>query len=289
MNTAISTPEMFTFQESHKVRTVKQANELWFVAKDIFAVLGVYWAGVRSLALIPEAWRVVVKLTTTQNNQHGTQENQLKEVHCINFKGLCKIAFRSNKPEADAFTNWAAEVIDTVMKTGSYTAPQAPVEKREYLTNNDMLNLKRLVWLVSHQMKYKDSFAHAAWYCLRDVTGVPSPARFEVQHLPAMAQEFERIMGIVKQYTDAQNDAEINLIKHCIRQKNIAVLPRLLDDIKKAANVAQMKIQLETDKFFSADCLKLLNRGQAGSAVYEGYNEPKLGLDDQLHSFQAAL
>lgn len=166
MNTAIATPEVFTFQESHKVRTALQNNELWFVAKDVFSVLGVYWAGVRSLSMIPEAWRVVVSFTTTQKNQHGVQEGQAKDVHCINFKGLCKIAFRSNKPEADAFTNWAAEVIDTVMKTGSYVLPTAKAAI-ETISPTQYHNLRVMVNDIADSFHFKGSWEHWAWRHIR--------------------------------------------------------------------------------------------------------------------------
>ena len=176
MNTAISTPEIFTFQESHKVRTVKQANELWFVAKDVFSVLGVYWAGVRSLAIIPEDWRGVVKLTTTQKegvvNLTTPCESQAKRgfgeqsLQIINFKGLCKIAFRSNKPEADAFTNWAAEVIDTVMKTGSYVLPTAKAAI-ETITPTQYHNLRVMVNDIADSFHFKGSWEHWAWRHIR--------------------------------------------------------------------------------------------------------------------------
>lgn len=173
MNAAIAIPEVFTFQEAHKVRTVLQNNELWFVAKDVFAVLGVYWAGVRSLSMIPEAWRVVVNLTTTQKNQHGTQEGQTKDLHCINFKGLCKIAFRSNKPEADSFTNWAAEVIDTVMKTGSYALQQTPEPVRaiEYITQQQYDELAKTVHDLSYCFQFKQRAIWWAWAELRTLSG----------------------------------------------------------------------------------------------------------------------
>ena len=49
--------------------TISQNNTPWFVAKDVFVVLGLTWNGARTLALIPEAWRLVVKFTTKLKNQ----------------------------------------------------------------------------------------------------------------------------------------------------------------------------------------------------------------------------
>jgi len=171
MNAAIAIPEVFTFQEAHKVRTVLQNNELWFVAKDVFAVLGVYWAGVRSLALIPEAWRVVVNLTTTQKNQHGAQEGQTKDLHCVNFKGLCKIAFRSNKPEADTFTNWAAEVIDTVVKTGRYVLAKEPAPAVEPISQRQYDELAKVVGSIGGLFHYSQGASWWAWNELRQLSG----------------------------------------------------------------------------------------------------------------------
>lgn len=166
MNAAIAIPEVFTFQESHKVRTTLQNNELWFVAKDVFSVLGVYWAGVRSLSMIPEAWRLVVSFTTKLKNQNGELGERVNDTHVINFKGLCKIAFRSNKPEADAFTNWAAEVIDTVMKTGSYVLPTAKAAI-ETITPTQYHNLRVMVNDIADSFHFKGSWEHWAWRHIR--------------------------------------------------------------------------------------------------------------------------
>ena len=41
----------------------------------------------------------------------------------ISEPAVYKLAFRSNKPEADAFTNWvASEVLPAIRKTGKYEA-----------------------------------------------------------------------------------------------------------------------------------------------------------------------
>lgn len=114
-----SSPPIFHF-DGRTVRTAVEGDEVWFVAKDVFETLELAWKGSDSLAKIPDEWRVLRKFRTTLENQHGSQGTQEKDLLCLNFKAVCKVAFRSNKPEADRFTNWAAEVIDTIRKTGRY-------------------------------------------------------------------------------------------------------------------------------------------------------------------------
>jgi hypothetical protein len=47
-----------------------------------------------------------MKLNTPLINQHGNQGVGDKDTTLINESALYKSAFRSNKPSADAFTNW---------------------------------------------------------------------------------------------------------------------------------------------------------------------------------------
>lgn len=49
----------------------------------------------------------------------------------VNEAGLYKLAFRSNKPEADRFVNWvASDVLPSIRRTGSYTVGQQEERKR---------------------------------------------------------------------------------------------------------------------------------------------------------------
>lgn len=105
--------KVFTFAEKNQpIRVEVENNETWFVAKDVCKSLEVSWRGFETLQQIPEEWKGVRKLRTP----HGYQEFIV-----INEAGLYKLAFRSNKPMADAFTNMVAgEVLPSIRKTGSY-------------------------------------------------------------------------------------------------------------------------------------------------------------------------
>ena len=112
---------------STELRTIKDNNgTVWFAAKDVCNVLGIKWQGSKSLLQLPQDWKWVVgKLPTTQKNQYSVGANALKDVIFITQPGVFKLAFRSNKEEADKFTNWvASEVLPAILKTGKYEIPK---------------------------------------------------------------------------------------------------------------------------------------------------------------------
>lgn len=105
----------FQFQ-GHAVRTRLGGESFWFAAKDVCAALGIGWRG-DTLANIPQGWQGVRKFRTPSGNQH---------LRVISEPAVYKLAFRSNKPQADEFTNWvASEVLPSIRKTGRYAIEPA--------------------------------------------------------------------------------------------------------------------------------------------------------------------
>jgi prophage antirepressor-like protein len=131
----------FTFQNL-VVRTLTQEDgSLWFVARDVCDALGITWSGNKILASVQDEWKGVVKLTTPSSEDHrGGGEQQLI---IINEPALYKLAFRSNKPAAEEFTNWvASEVLPAIRKTGRYgAAAPAPLPHG----HDDQILLARLL------------------------------------------------------------------------------------------------------------------------------------------------
>lgn len=121
--------QVFYNEESNvNVRTEVIDGEPWFVAKDVALALELTWSG-HTLDSIPEEWKGMVKLTTPSS---GTRGGGVQTLAIINEAALYKLAFRSNKPNADRFVNWVAgEVLPSVRRTGSYSI--APQEEREKL------------------------------------------------------------------------------------------------------------------------------------------------------------
>lgn len=120
--------QVFYNEESNvNIRMEQVNNESWFVAKDVANALDITWSG-HTLDSIPAEWQGMVELTTPCGNYQGGGKQQLK---AINEAALYKLAFRSNKPQADAFVNWVAgEVLPSIRRTGSYGQAAAEPERK---------------------------------------------------------------------------------------------------------------------------------------------------------------
>lgn len=105
--------------ENVSIRTEMKDGEPWFVAKDIATALDIAWTG-HTLDRIPEEWKGAVSFTTPSSGTRGGGERSLI---VINESAMYKLAFRSNKPEADRFVNWiAGDVLPSIRRTGSYSS-----------------------------------------------------------------------------------------------------------------------------------------------------------------------
>ncbi|MDL2315508.1 hypothetical protein LJC59_00295 [Desulfovibrio sp. OttesenSCG-928-A18] len=142
--------QIFAYQ-SHQVRTFTENNETWFAAIDVCRALSISWSGRKILRGFPDAWQRVVKLTT---HRRGDQQTVM-----VSEPAVYKLAFRSNKPEADAFTNWvASEVLPAIRKTGTFNVkpkqkalPAPTPEDSPYLSDNfaemerDILDIEKKI------------------------------------------------------------------------------------------------------------------------------------------------
>lgn len=122
----------FIFQ-NHPIRTQLEGDTLWFVAKDVCTALDISWSSA-TLKPIPAEWQRGIKFITPQGFQ---------TLKTITEPAVYKLAFRSNKPEADAFTNWiASEVVPSIRKTGKYeiqAAPDTPITPDQQCTLQAMV------------------------------------------------------------------------------------------------------------------------------------------------------
>ncbi|AOA58230.1 BRO-N domain-containing protein [Acinetobacter larvae] len=255
----------FTFHDQHDIRIIDINGELWFVATDVANALDYRMASDMTRFLDDDE-----KGTHNLRTPSGSQDLSI-----INESGLYSAILKSRKPEAKRFKKWVtSEVLPAIRKTGKYEAPK-PIEKRNYINNNDMLNLKRLIWCCAGYLDHKRSFTNAVYHSLRHVTGVPSPAKFEVEHLPAMAQEFQRILNIIEPYIEVRRECETKLIKRLLlnRGDSEGTLSKWLDDMKKSAFEADQYLQSKLPLVFNEGCMSLLQRNPAGTNMYDGFEE----------------
>lgn len=104
------------------VRVVMRNGEPWFVAKDVIRALGYadFYNPSRATQVIPEEWKGVQRMHTP-----GGEQTMLT----ISEQGLYFFLGRSDKPAALPYQKWiAGEVLPSIRKTGSYSAPSAPAK-----------------------------------------------------------------------------------------------------------------------------------------------------------------
>lgn len=101
------------FEYQHKrVRSTSIDGQIWFVAKDVCDIL--------EIVKVRDA---VSRLSDEQKRGAGISDaiGRIQQSYLISESGVYKLAFRSNKPEAEKFTDWLAnEVIPQIRKTGKY-------------------------------------------------------------------------------------------------------------------------------------------------------------------------
>lgn len=175
--------ELITFGYSEKPLriTTDPSGNPWFVAKDVCAILDISWNGNVTLKSIPDDWKGVTYLHTPSEALTGRGGGE-QELVTINQPGLFKLAFRSNKPEAERFTNWVAgEVLPSIMQTGQYTARGRKPSESTLMADID------------HRSK---NIASMAWAFYKEIEGEHSP-----EHKKQLAVNFYRgLMNKMEMY-----------------------------------------------------------------------------------------
>lgn len=184
-------------------------GDAWFVAKDVFQALAIYWNGPKkSLRSIPDAWKGVVRLTTPSSNEGRGGGEQ--EISVIKEQAVYKIAFRSDKPEAEEFTNRVAEIVTTIRKTGKYEAPQIA---EEYITSAQYHELKHLVYLIGNCFHYKNAAQWATWTTLRKTLHVEAAAKIPVSRYEDAKELLKDIQQAASAFKSAVLEAETIFFK----------------------------------------------------------------------------
>lgn len=107
--------QVFNNKEFGQVRTVKQGEDVWFVAKDVSDILG-----------FSEASAMTRTLDADERGLRDIQTIQgLQKLTVINESGLYSSILRSRKKEAKAFKKWVtSEVLPSIRKHGAYMTDQ---------------------------------------------------------------------------------------------------------------------------------------------------------------------
>lgn len=106
----------------------------------------------------------------------------------------------------------------------------------EVLSASDMGNITRLVWLMTHNLRFEKSWAQAIWRQLRQTVDTPSPNRFTVDQVPKLAEELTRIYAITDAFSSAVEAAERAMIKRVMRDNEAA--ETVMEEMRRLMNDA---------------------------------------------------
>lgn len=176
----------FSF-ESNEIRAMQdEGGNPWFVAKDVAEALGISWSSA-TLNPIKAAWKGMMKFITPGGEQ---------ELAVICEQAVYKLAFRSRKPEAERFTDWVAEVIATIRKTGQYIQPKfRPERTRKALPGKLTIEqqdavkalIKSRVEIMPHDQQAKAAIT--CWSAIK--------SKFGVSYKEVPAEQFADVLSLV--------------------------------------------------------------------------------------------
>ena len=173
--------QTFRFTDTLILRGFLRDGEPWFVAQDVAAALDYSVAKdmTRNLDDDEKGGQIVPTLGGDQ------------EMTVINESGLYSAILKSRKPEAKAFKKWVtSEVLPSIRKTGSYTAPTAqPTAKPKQPRIKQPSQVKELLLIGKEMAKITGINPHLVMaYTLDAIEQVTDlPASMLARALPAVA------------------------------------------------------------------------------------------------------
>lgn len=139
--------QIFSNDEFGQIRVKEKNNEVWFTAVDICKILEI---GNSSdvVRRINDRWVDKIEVP------HPQSDTKTLYVNAVNEPGLYKLVFKSNKPEAERFTDWIAEkVLPEIRKTGQYSVQPRSVEDMIIMQAQSVKELKQKVEGQEEQIK----------------------------------------------------------------------------------------------------------------------------------------
>lgn len=265
MNTPATTaPAVFQFTPSFQLRVIDIHGQPWFVAADVAEALDYRNA--------PDMVRMLDEDEAATHNLRIRSDNgveQVRQVTIINESGLYSAILRSRKPEAKRFKKWVtSEVLPAIRRTGQYTAPAA-APCRDYLSGQDMANLKHMISLISSHFGHSHAAVSASWSALRRVTRTPSPQPFKKSQLSDIAFEMERQFSVVEVYIRKRREVEAELLKRMIRGGEDAhpLLRLLMTELDDAVTEQSGKIDQVWHAMFTRARRNLMDGTMLGIGV----------------------
>lgn len=248
-----------SFETSQQIRIIDQNGEFWFIANDVCNILEI--ANARdAISNLDDDEKADVALTDISSN--GVKQS--RKVNIINESGLYTLILRSRKAMQKGtvqhkFRKWVtSEVLPSIRKTGTYTAPV--IKPTNTITSQDVSNIKHLVHLCGTPLHASGSARFAIHARLRELTGTTGGQVYTTEHLPLIADELVRIYHVLNQYGTKRRAIEADIIRHVIRGGRDEMLPALLDEMDKLAELRADSFFPTVDKLIAEPVRRLLNR-----------------------------
>ncbi|CAB3623600.1 BRO family, N-terminal domain-contaning protein [Bacteriophage APSE-7] len=249
------------------LETISRNGEIWFTSAEIARALQYKKIDAITQIYARNLDEFTSQMSMTLNLRVNGINNSLREkvVRIFSLRGAHLIAMFANTPVAKEFRKWVLDILDkqTVNQTANFTPKYQPQPKSvERFTHSDTRNLTHLVWCMTNGFRFEQSWTRAVWLALREVTGTPSPERFQIEHIPLMADECRRIYYITETLRQIINEAEKQTIKRLLRKReNIDIV---LAEIKQLFEHFQHQqigiITARTDQWYEGELTHFLER-----------------------------
>ena len=153
------------------------------------------------------------------------------------------------------------------------SVPQTAPEVPEYLSHSDMQNIKRIIWMLANALHYREAWVQGVWFALRKRCDLPSPRRFEVRHLPLIAEELRLIAQVAHALKDTLMRIELAAIKQALRQgAELQTMLASLDD-QYAQSLRKNWGQDNLPHWIGSDFASLVERRALPHGAYYGCEE----------------
>lgn len=247
------------------LETISRNGEIWFTSAEIARALQYKKIDAITQIYARNLDEFTSQMSMTLNLRVNGINNSLREkvVRIFSLRGAHLIAMFANTPVAKEFRKWVLDILDkqTLNQTVN-PQPQTQPKSVERFTHSDTRNLTHLVWCMTNGFRFEQPWTRAVWLALREVTGTPSPERFQIEHIPLMADECRRIYYITETLRQIINEAEKQTIKRLLRKReNIDIV---LAEIKQLFEHFQHQqigiITARTDQWYEGELTHFLER-----------------------------
>lgn len=249
------------------LETISHNREIWFTSaelakalqyKKIDAITQIY---ARNFDEFSPCMTETLNLSVSRKS--NTYDNLRNKIRSFSLRGAHLIAMFANTPVAKELRKWVLDILDkqTINQTSNFN-PQPQTKATERFTHSDTRNLTHLVCCMTNGFRFEQSWTRAVWLALREVTGTPSLERFQVAHIPLMADECRRIYYITESLRQIINNAEKQVIKRLLRKREN--IDTVLAEIKQLFEHFQHQqiglITARTDHWYEGELTHFLER-----------------------------